>query len=261
MAEDGGYVGSSSSSEGEDEGGDPGDVEMDDIECSSSDGDSTGPWPHSRAHPAQRGGTGAAATAMARLPAGRLPLQQQRRGQGQSAQQHPQQRQQRQQQLQESGKGKKAQAEITSFLQKVLPGVPSSTPVLPTQAPRQQQQQQAQQQDGLSLLQHQHHIQQQQQQAGNPQQQPGPGDAPPLHRPGTAEEAQLDLLDYANRLVFGNGAFRPQQREVVEAAMRGLDCFVLMPTGQCCVVLCERGCGGLASPTTQASVLTSCIAG
>ena len=31
--------------------------------------------------------------------------------------------------------------------------------------------------------------------------------------------------------VFGNAAFRSQQRQVIEAAMRGQDCFVLMPTG------------------------------
>jgi superfamily II DNA helicase RecQ len=33
------------------------------------------------------------------------------------------------------------------------------------------------------------------------------------------------------RQVFGNAAFRSQQRQVIEAAMRGQDCFVLMPTG------------------------------
>lgn len=31
--------------------------------------------------------------------------------------------------------------------------------------------------------------------------------------------------------VFGNAAFRPQQRQIVEAALSGKDCFVLMPTG------------------------------
>lgn len=31
--------------------------------------------------------------------------------------------------------------------------------------------------------------------------------------------------------VFGNAAFRPQQRQIVEAALQGRDCFVLMPTG------------------------------
>lgn len=31
--------------------------------------------------------------------------------------------------------------------------------------------------------------------------------------------------------VFGNGAFRSQQRQIIEAALRGESCFVLMPTG------------------------------
>jgi hypothetical protein len=34
-----------------------------------------------------------------------------------------------------------------------------------------------------------------------------------------------------NRLVFGHSSFRKKQREVIEAAMRGQDVFVLMPTG------------------------------
>ncbi len=50
-------------------------------------------------------------------------------------------------------------------------------------------------------------------------------------RPATAEEAALDDLDYANRMVFGNAAFRPRQRDIVAAAMSGGDVFVLMPTG------------------------------
>ncbi|KAI3425882.1 hypothetical protein D9Q98_007855 [Chlorella vulgaris] len=50
-------------------------------------------------------------------------------------------------------------------------------------------------------------------------------------RPAAAEEQQLDLLDFANLKVFGNAAFRPQQRQIVEAALSGKDCFVLMPTG------------------------------
>ena len=31
--------------------------------------------------------------------------------------------------------------------------------------------------------------------------------------------------------VFGNAAFRSQQRQIIEAALSGRDCFVLMPTG------------------------------
>jgi superfamily II DNA helicase RecQ len=41
----------------------------------------------------------------------------------------------------------------------------------------------------------------------------------------------MDLLDLANARVFGHRAFRPRQREIVAAALRGEDIFVLMPTG------------------------------
>lgn len=34
-----------------------------------------------------------------------------------------------------------------------------------------------------------------------------------------------------NLRVFGNSTFRPQQREIVQAGLRGDDVFVLMPTG------------------------------
>ncbi|KAI9895625.1 hypothetical protein PsorP6_019402 [Peronosclerospora sorghi] len=40
-----------------------------------------------------------------------------------------------------------------------------------------------------------------------------------------------DLVARANRLVFGNPSFRKNQRQVIEATLRGQDCFVLMPTG------------------------------
>lgn len=33
------------------------------------------------------------------------------------------------------------------------------------------------------------------------------------------------------RRVFGNAGFREAQRQVMEAAVAGRDCFVLMPTG------------------------------
>lgn len=49
--------------------------------------------------------------------------------------------------------------------------------------------------------------------------------------PAGPEERSLSELDYANRRVFGNAAFRPQQREVIEAVLQQRDCFVLMPTG------------------------------
>uniref|UniRef100_M4B6F2 ATP-dependent DNA helicase n=1 Tax=Hyaloperonospora arabidopsidis (strain Emoy2) TaxID=559515 RepID=M4B6F2_HYAAE len=41
----------------------------------------------------------------------------------------------------------------------------------------------------------------------------------------------VDLLASANDKVFGNKGFRTNQRQVIEATMRGQDCFVLMPTG------------------------------
>lgn len=40
-----------------------------------------------------------------------------------------------------------------------------------------------------------------------------------------------DVLDRANKAVFGNDSFRKNQRQVIEATMRKQDCFVLMPTG------------------------------
>lgn len=49
--------------------------------------------------------------------------------------------------------------------------------------------------------------------------------------PPPAEQLELDVLDYANTAVFGNRSFRYQQRSIVEAALQGHDCFVLMPTG------------------------------
>jgi bloom syndrome protein len=71
--------------------------------------------------------------------------------------------------------------------------------------------------------------------SASPRRRPPPGAAQhapsAAMRPPTAEEAALDDLDFANRLVFGNAAFRPRQRDIVAAALAGRDCFVLMPTG------------------------------
>lgn len=50
-------------------------------------------------------------------------------------------------------------------------------------------------------------------------------------QPASAPDRQLQLLDLANLKVFGNRSFRPNQREVVTAALAMQDVFVLMPTG------------------------------
>eukprot|EP00607_Mallomonas_marina_P009337 CAMPEP_0182420258 /NCGR_PEP_ID=MMETSP1167-20130531/4900_1 /TAXON_ID=2988 /ORGANISM="Mallomonas Sp, Strain CCMP3275" /LENGTH=443 /DNA_ID=CAMNT_0024595975 /DNA_START=99 /DNA_END=1427 /DNA_ORIENTATION=- len=42
---------------------------------------------------------------------------------------------------------------------------------------------------------------------------------------------QEDPIDLANRRIFGNNRFRPRQRAIIEAVMRGEDVFVIMPTG------------------------------
>ncbi|KAK9840154.1 hypothetical protein WJX74_004247 [Apatococcus lobatus] len=49
--------------------------------------------------------------------------------------------------------------------------------------------------------------------------------------PGTEQEQAMDDLDAANWMVFGNKAFRLDQRNIIKAAMQGQDLFVLMPTG------------------------------
>ena len=38
--------------------------------------------------------------------------------------------------------------------------------------------------------------------------------------PATEEECNMSALDFANSRVFGNAAFRPQQREVIQAVMQ-----------------------------------------
>lgn len=47
----------------------------------------------------------------------------------------------------------------------------------------------------------------------------------------SAAAPKRDLLDRANKAIFGNDSFRQNQRQVIEATMRKQDCFVLMPTG------------------------------
>lgn len=42
----------------------------------------------------------------------------------------------------------------------------------------------------------------------------------PVDAPQTEEEAQMDLVDFVNRKVFGNTAFREQQRRVIEAVLQ-----------------------------------------
>ena len=41
-----------------------------------------------------------------------------------------------------------------------------------------------------------------------------------MDAPQTAEEAALDTLEFVNLKVFGNTAFRDQQREVIEAVLK-----------------------------------------
>lgn len=48
---------------------------------------------------------------------------------------------------------------------------------------------------------------------------------------GGGSAPKPDLLDRANKAIFGNAGFRQNQRQVIEATMRKQDCFVLMPTG------------------------------
>ena len=58
----------------------------------------------------------------------------------------------------------------------------------------------------------------------------GPAPSCWSHLPATEALARMRTIDLANAAVFGNNSYRPQQREVVEAALRGEDVFVLMPT-------------------------------
>jgi len=44
-------------------------------------------------------------------------------------------------------------------------------------------------------------------------------------------ETNTALLNEANRLIFGNSAFRSIQQDVIEATLSNKDCFVIMPTG------------------------------
>lgn len=45
------------------------------------------------------------------------------------------------------------------------------------------------------------------------------------------ELQQLDDIELANVVVFGNRTFRPLQHQACRAFLRQQDCFVLMPTG------------------------------
>ncbi|CAL8468018.1 g7557 [Coccomyxa elongata] len=52
-----------------------------------------------------------------------------------------------------------------------------------------------------------------------------------VDEPMSPEEGAMDLLDFVNLKVFGNSAFREQQRRVIETVLKDHDAFVLMPTG------------------------------
>lgn len=58
----------------------------------------------------------------------------------------------------------------------------------------------------------------------------GPSDVVLQQGAGLGQE-MLQRLLYVNKAVFGHHQFRPGQLEVIEAALRGRDCFVVMPTG------------------------------
>ena len=61
-----------------------------------------------------------------------------------------------------------------------------------------------------------------------------PTQARPAQQPAQQplpSEAECDDLALANRVCFGNTAFRPTQRAICEAVVAGKDVFVLMPTG------------------------------
>ncbi|CAM9529438.1 unnamed protein product, partial [Hapterophycus canaliculatus] len=61
----------------------------------------------------------------------------------------------------------------------------------------------------------------------------GPWVRRPTERAICAEDGYdpLELMEEANREIFGNDAFRGVQEEVIRATLCGRDCFVLMPTG------------------------------
>ncbi|CAN0161939.1 unnamed protein product [Pylaiella littoralis] len=61
----------------------------------------------------------------------------------------------------------------------------------------------------------------------------GPWMRRPVETAICAEEGYdpLELMDDANRELFGNDAFRGVQEDVIRATLCGRDCFVLMPTG------------------------------
>ena len=48
----------------------------------------------------------------------------------------------------------------------------------------------------------------------------------------TYEELQdLDNIEMANVVIFGNRSFRPLQHQACKVALAKQDCFILMPTG------------------------------
>lgn len=40
-----------------------------------------------------------------------------------------------------------------------------------------------------------------------------------------------DILNEANKVIFGNNSFRNPQKDIIKAVLKGEDCFIVMPTG------------------------------
>lgn len=50
------------------------------------------------------------------------------------------------------------------------------------------------------------------------------------------EEGAMDLLDFVNLKVFGNSAFREQQRRVIETVLKVKSCVIHLPSAMQCPI-------------------------